>query len=1007
MWFWLWAFAVYANADNSTSVPSLTSASQSQDSGQSTASPITTPQPNTPTRTAIHASNYSWVDFTDRTSITSIYNVTSHAATLFPNMGSSDRSSLQSLFECDRALSYWEQNPGENDYTHGSEPTMTTTKTLYVYGEMMVSYPGRVTYTECDGVPRASWTGPPVSTLVTKMVSGTPDLGTKITSTETWFAPYPAPCTEDKAAYSSYCPQLLSLYGDVHQELWSAERQGNYFTYSALPQSPRNICTQSYLQCSLDVSSAHMNYWPAPPRPKDFCQSTTAPATFTNGSALVTAVQGNMTYTSPYVYITYYGIRYVSAYWSGYNNQTTTTYKTDKVVLSVHPTDVSSVCGPKNQQATFPFNFQDLQPPTPWSAYICNKACSDTPDACIPMDEQLTPHNPKLAWPQTFLSMLHSLNTFNPDSCQFGVDEGGIWDPPQMLTAAPGLNVPIVTKPHDEPKPSTTAADPITSQPPAPSSPVQGPAAPTTSAGPSPRPIKGPNSPAQGTPSPAKPVASSSPLGIGGMIGSIINRPPAGAVPSQGSGNADPGSPANPGRPGSPAAPANPADSGSPAAADPADPAAPANPASPGIGGIGGFIASMINRPPGAPAAAPAAQDPSAQGTDSPPKQALIPVAGGSIVTVIQAPNGANVVAGTTHFAGEAAVVAGQTLSFRPDGVVVLPTPGLDGRVGAGEVVLFSAAPASGSQGGGAQGSGVQKAVVSVGGTTMTAERVADGTVVMDGKSYKVGDAVSVGGESMEIRADGVVVRGSGGAVVSSAAFMAQGSGMAVGGGVQRAVVSVDGKTMTAERAGDGTVVMGGKSYNVGDVVTVGGETMEIRQDGIVLKGAGGFAISTAAFVAMGAQAAPTVLAVAGQQITYGAPAKTVAGKRVSYGAQGLIIGTETEAVPTGTSFITLDDGEVLRVGVVTRAPGAEIGGMVGSLLAGSGVATTTGASATRNREASETSRSSGVSQTGLPSTSADAPPAASPSTGDAADTKPPMLALVGTISLVAVLYIV
>lgn len=376
-------------------------------------------------------------------------------------------------------------------------------------------------------------------------------------------------------------------------------------------------------------------------------------------------------------------------------------------------------------------------------------------------------------------------------------------------------------------------------------------------------------------------------------------------------------------------------------------------------------------------------------------------------MTVIQAPNGANVVAGTTHFAGEAAVVAGQTLSFRPDGVVVLPTPGLDGRVGAGEVVLFSAAPASGSQGGGAQGSGVQKAVVSVGGTTMTAERVADGTVVMDGKSYKVGDAVSVGGESMEIRADGVVVRGSGGAVVSSAAFMAQGSGMAVGGGVQRAVVSVDGKTMTAERAGDGTVVMGGKSYNVGDVVTVGGETMEIRQDGIVLKGAGGFAISTAAFVAMGAQAAPTVLAVAGQQITYGAPAKTVAGKRVSYGAQGLIIGTETEAVPTGTSFITLDDGEVLRVGVVTRAPGAEIGGMVGSLLAGSGVATTTGASATRNREASETSRSSGVSQTGLPSTSADAPPAASPSTGDAADTKPPMLALVGTISLVAVLYIV
>lgn len=511
-----------------------------------------------------------------------------------------------------------------------------------------------------------------------------------------------------------------------------------------------------------------------------------------------------------------------------------------------------------------PFDFNDLNGPVPYDAWLCQPSCSDNINGCLPIDQEAYPYTPYLEWPSTFLDILHSLNTVEPDLCSFGYNTHGIFvsllvrgslrrvltnskDPPQLLTIAPAL-----TEPHQAPTPTTTQEQQITADPPAPSGPVSAPAQATTSAGPAPSPLPTPKDPstAQQQPSQPTPLADSiggttSTAGIGGAIVSVINRPP--SAPHVSSISAE----------------------------DPPD-----SQDSNSNGGIGAAIISMINQPPGG-----------SKPTQSSPSDHSLPL-----------------------------LPSGQPDSGHTDG----SDPSSPGHQDPSDSMPGDpASPASSTS------SEIPRAIIPLPSTTLVIIRESNNANVLHGTTMWAGDAATIGTHTLSMNNAGVIVDGNTAAPIP---FITSTPSPGVDSNTpapQRAVVSLGVHTKTLTRGPENLVTVDGQALTPGAVMTLSAHTLSLAQQGLVIDGT-----STVSF-GPAPTSLPAIVAVAGQTVVLGGAAVTAAEKVVSYGSKGLVVGTETIAVPTADGFMTLGDGEMMRVGPVTGLPGGNIGGMVGGVLAG------------------------------------------------------------------------
>ncbi|KAF2228051.1 hypothetical protein BDZ85DRAFT_293036 [Elsinoe ampelina] len=537
---------------------------------------------------------------------------------LFPTYLPEERANFQAQWDCDQKIFAF-----TSTYIKPTVPLGNITSISYkTFGPFTTEIPvtsffNRITYSHCDGVPRYGYKGGVPSYTVSTSTSTIRGL-----STGTWTLredvttpPVPYPCTVDDILPEGYCSAFLTVYTDYTAMSTSAYSAGTEYTNTPfeIPSSCRLGLRRLRRTCVVRVSEATMLYWPPTARSGDFCQSTTtppttvAPATGGNSSSQIVTLNGTE-YTSPWVYITYHSITYKSKWISTYGILGT---KIPSLVLSFLPHEVSSICGlGRGVVQTKPFDFNDLQGDVPWSAYNCSLQCIE-PSECLPMDQRLNPYNPYLAWPQTFLDLLHSWNTYDPDTCSFGFDDSGIPDPPQLLTTALHLS-----KPAGSPAGSTTIIGPVTASGLKPTLILPKPVSKTTVTGPSPS-----------SPAPTKSAEPVKQPSIGDIIISMINQPPGRPQDTSPKPNAQGEDPIQ-----------VPTVSGRPNA----------------------------NQPhPETPDPTPTPPSPLA-----PPQAATITI-GPSLIPIIHLPNNAHVLDGFTFWAGDAVTTAGQTLSFAQDGVVV------------------------------------------------------------------------------------------------------------------------------------------------------------------------------------------------------------------------------------------------------------------------------------------------------------------------------------------------
>lgn len=200
------------------------------------------------------------------------------------------------------------------------------------------------------------------------------------------------------------------------------------------------------------------------------------------------------------------------------------------------------------------------------------------------------------------------------------------------------------------------------------------------------------------------------------------------------------------------------------------------------------------------------------------------------------------------------------------------------------------------------------------------------------------------------------------------------------------AMVTLGTEVMTVQRLPNNAHVLHGSTFYAGDAITTAGHPMSFAAKGVVVDGSSTVSYYAAPYVTVtrpqlpggvGQQAAattmPAVLVFGGNMVAYGSE-MTVAGKRVSYGSEGLVVGTWTIAIPTGTEAVavTLDRGEVMLVSAMTGTTGVQAtGGQAGNGPKGSGEALATGAgeSPTRGAEGGHGFTLSGASQAVLSTT--------------------------------------
>ncbi|KAF4551468.1 Hypothetical protein D9617_13g099680 [Elsinoe fawcettii] len=640
---------------------------------------------NQPTRTEVVAS-----DFTLTTTPVATVTITPawslDLPRIFPKMPPSNLSVVQAIWDCDQEYEAWDRIKTVDGQMNATRittitvgPSPSTTSTLSILGAYTTSM--------CPGEIRIAYSGEtPLSTYVN--VTVTNDATTFVSTEEAWITSKigdkgPSPSCSRGISVNNYCALTYnSIYQDWKQSQSDAAMLGTQY---ALPFLIPRHCTKAVRGvgrwgCRVFAREASMLYWPPLSTTRDICGALptgSLPYAYQNQSATVSTING-VEYTYPWVYITFHGITYTS---QGSENRGIRRTVIDEVATSYLPDRVSSLCGVPGDVTTLPFDFRDLEGPVPWAAYYCQRGpcgpLEGTPCTTTVMDQYVTPYSPNLAYPQTLLDILHSINTFDADKCSFGWDDMGVPDPPRMFTTALSLTEPKSTNGG-----LTTMPGPVKSEAPMTSHLPDEPARPTITAGPQ-LPVdpsdRNPSAPAD--PPSRQPV--NDPQGNNGNAQGASDTPGDQPRPDQ---------PAN--QPGAADPPRLPQQTVSnqvvPGASQPSAPGA--DPAQAGQAqdppkatGIADAIMSMINSPifgsrppPQGLSEDPGSQrqgdrpDPDQGGVAQPaaPLQAMITI-GTTLLPVQHLQDNAHVVDGRTFWAGDNMVTAGRTLSFGLGGVVV------------------------------------------------------------------------------------------------------------------------------------------------------------------------------------------------------------------------------------------------------------------------------------------------------------------------------------------------
>ncbi|TKX18124.1 hypothetical protein C1H76_9597 [Elsinoe australis] len=893
-------------------------------------------------------------------SVTTTLGYTANLTSLLPQIPTNQYATITSLISCMEANG---QYSATDNGTSLSAVTITVPGALTGRGTTIVS--NEYTYTGCDGIPRVTWSGGTPSGLnYTIMPFTNPASLLSLTYT----TKTNAPCTPDTQLASSYCNAFVTIRNEEDRIFTSASRRGT--VYQDLIRTwgpPEFTCTRfddpnPYIaSCRFGVEAAELLYWPDPQYQNvSLCGSTPTITAPPNEVTSTVTINGT-TFVSPSVYVKYQGISYDYS-----KGNYSTSWTKDITYIPFRQDAVSSVCRVGGK--TLPYNYRDLYGQVPWSAWSCANDCTSLltgpittsslamavldselkESYCRAIDTWRFPLKPVLAWPTTFYDVLNSLNLNDAENeCDFGFWNGGIFDPPRTLTKAGSLTTPAAA-----PSPVTTSSVAITQAPPSPSSSLTSPASKTqqqqgpeqTASNDIPQvpdqnrasdPASYPSDPTNSE-SPAvaveltaatfeTPVPTSSPVPnvVGGALVSLINQPPdqsyAASTPSD-------QSKAKPGTVGS-----------------------TSNAIQPAGSGIGALIASMLDMAPRPATASGVAVDDPTTGASA----ANSPVVGST--NVGGSPSGG------ASSDGSAAVVAGSS-----DGAVV-------------EVP------------------GSLHAVVSLqAGDPITVVQQSSNAFEVSGTTYHGGDAVALpNGHVITLASSGVVVDGVSTIAYSSvpaalptlavisgpgsaAAFNAgSGSGSALLGStpVQASsaaipsAITVDGVVIpinsakTVASAGNVRVAYGSSGITIGSQTfeapeAGSGVSLIMLSDGTVLK---------CSPVAPSATEEPPAVAVAGKVVSMNGIATVADGVSISYGTGGLVVGTQTFAVPTGTQveFVTMENGKVLRVGGLTAVPTESKG------VNGKEVTTGRGASATRidqaTAEPSRTSSNQAQRTTGAP----------------------------------------
>ncbi|KAF4556751.1 Hypothetical protein D9617_1g086320 [Elsinoe fawcettii] len=425
-------------------------------------------------------------------------------------------ASATSIWYCYEDLAIYDE---DLYYSRGS--TIGYTSTFYEeVGDYFYTstVTGNYTTTLCDKVPRTVYTGDSTWSEYSTLTPAGPGLAPLVSFP-------PPPCTIDQESMSSICPLLKTMWVAYTDHLSTELVKGTAIDSPNGGFAYPHECDSPFMTtrwCRMDVESAQLLYWPVSATGGDMCQKgqrTEFPGTPTALSAPNTAIYEGATLTSPTVYVSYHSISYISV-----DNDDIVTEWHSSLLLPFKSDEVSSVCGLVGELGTFKFDYADLDGPVPWTAYSCMPVCHGLETTqCLPMDTIKTPYAPFLAWPTTFLDILHSINTINPDDCVFnGIDNPGIFDPPSALAQMPSM-----TEPQDAPWPKLTDAAPVTPEPATPSSSLELPPRQT-------RPMENAASPTPTSSAVERP--SSLQHDLGGAIVSMINQPTVNAAPTDAAG---------------------------------------------------------------------------------------------------------------------------------------------------------------------------------------------------------------------------------------------------------------------------------------------------------------------------------------------------------------------------------------------------------------------------------------------------------------------------------------
>ncbi|KAK4499335.1 hypothetical protein PRZ48_009848 [Zasmidium cellare] len=684
---------------------------------------------------------------------------------------------------------------------YASTTLVTSGTDYYTFYTYTFIPPDSTPYTTlCDGYPRAH--GTPVFSPVTVTHR---DLNAfPVTTWDTATATPPA-CTINP----SQCSRLYSSF----------ENNGFQGSYPACSYT-EPACSTSASTCYISAQSVQMAYWPVSVTGDPCGNRTTVPPTVTTPQ---TASVFGTTVVSPNVLLSFNTLILED----GCTNPVSTV---TNYILEQRPDQISSQRGEYHNGygGGFSFNFGDFQPPVPASAYLAMAMCGGGGGGfsqyCSTIWDAFTP---QLAIPTAVQSAAPGFA-----GCGFLDDLNIVFDPPIALTAAAQEALP--TLPGGSSPTSATAIPEKTPQPSqAPATSSKGELKPTTppAAQPAPSDSPSPANPApsnqNGNSSPSNPSnenGTNDPSSPSNQNGDSSSSPQPGqnggsnqSTPSSQNGNSDPSSPHNPSSPSNqngnsdPQSPSNQnggsdLDSPSPAQNPPSGTTEAAN--------IGGIIASVV----GASSASAAqngdgsVQDPGSAGSDQEPAGS----SNGAVTTVGSIP--------LSVAPDQSAVVIDGTATLAPgQATVINQTPvavGSSGQVVVGSSTVNLVAPSqTGSVGSGA--------VLTLGGSTVTASSLSGGGVVLQGQTMAAGKTAVVDGQTVSVGPSGIVVNGA------TQAFSPLGSAATP---ASAAIITAGGQTMAAQ-ASAGTVILDGTMLTPGQVATINGAVVSDASSGLVVDG--------------------------------------------------------------------------------------------------------------------------------------------------------------------------